>query len=78
MKMTSLLSQNINIVIRPVQYRDLDHIERLSQESFAAQNPSDDLFATQQAQKLRHNFGLFKFLNIPFSQIRLVRCRYSR
>ncbi|AFY58179.1 hypothetical protein Riv7116_5814 [Rivularia sp. PCC 7116] len=63
MKMTSLLSQNINIVIRPVQYRDLDDIERLSQESFAAQKPNEEHFATQQERKLRRNFGLFKFLS---------------
>lgn len=61
--MTSLLSQNINIVIRPVQYRDLDDIERLSQESFAVENPHEEHFATQQVQTLRRNFGLFKFLS---------------
>lgn len=63
MKMTSLLSQNINIVIRPVQYRDLDNIERLYQESFAAENPNEQHFAREQVQKLRHNFGLLKFLS---------------
>ncbi|MEM9922429.1 MAG: GNAT family N-acetyltransferase [Cyanobacteria bacterium P01_D01_bin.50] len=76
MKITSLLSQNINIVIRPVQYRDLDDTERLYQESFAAQNPNEEHFATQPIQKLRHNFGLLKFLSWFPNPLQHSLCAY--
>jgi ribosomal protein S18 acetylase RimI-like enzyme len=56
--MNSLLPRNLNLVIRPVQYRDLDGIERLTQDSFAAVSPQGSFFTMQW---LRHWFGLLKF-----------------
>jgi GNAT superfamily N-acetyltransferase len=37
--MTSELPQNSSVAIRPIQYRDLEVIERLCAESFEAENP---------------------------------------
>ncbi|MEH2272326.1 MAG: GNAT family N-acetyltransferase [Nostoc sp.] len=62
-KMTSLLPRNLNVVIRPVQYRDLDGIERITQESFAALTPKGAGFAISQMQRLRRWYGLLKFLS---------------
>ncbi|MEH1816209.1 MAG: GNAT family N-acetyltransferase [Nostoc sp.] len=62
-KMTSLLPRNISVVIRPVQYRDLDGIERITQESFAALTPQGAGFAISQMQRLRRWYGLLKFLS---------------
>lgn len=62
-KMTSLLPRNLSVVIRPVQYRDLDGIERITQESFAALTPQGAGFAISQMQRLRRWYGLLKFLS---------------
>ncbi|MEH2174901.1 GNAT family N-acetyltransferase [Nostoc sp.] len=62
-KMTSLLPRNLSVVIRPVQYRDLDGIERITQESFAALTPKGAGFAISQMQRLRRWYGLLKFLS---------------
>ncbi|WP_413172356.1 N-acetyltransferase family protein [Anabaena azotica] len=58
--MNSLLPRNLSLVIRPVQYRDLDGIERLTQDSFAAVSVQGSFFTMQW---LRHWFGLLKFLS---------------
>jgi hypothetical protein len=61
--MTSVLPQNQNVVIRPVQYRDLEGIERLSGESCEA----EQIAATdiqKQLQLLRHWYGLLKFFSL--------------
>ncbi|MEH2357564.1 GNAT family N-acetyltransferase [Nostoc sp.] len=62
-KMTSLLPRNLSVIIRPVQYRDLDGIERITQESFAALTPQGAGFAISQMQRLRRWYGLLKFLS---------------
>ncbi|MCW5312420.1 GNAT family N-acetyltransferase [Nostoc sp. KVJ3] len=62
-KMTSLLPRNLSVVIRPVQYRDLDGIERITQESFAALTPQGAGFAISQMLMLRRWYGLLKFLS---------------
>ncbi|MDZ8033766.1 MAG: GNAT family N-acetyltransferase [Nostoc sp. DedQUE08] len=62
-KMTSLLPRNLSVIIRPVQYRDLDGIERITQESFAALTPKGAGFAISQMQRLRRWYGLLKFLS---------------
>ncbi|WP_066380016.1 MULTISPECIES: GNAT family N-acetyltransferase [unclassified Anabaena] len=62
-KMNSLLPQNLSVVIRPAQYRDLDGIERISQDSFAALTPKGANFVNQQMQWLRRWYGLLKFLS---------------
>ncbi|MCF4968848.1 GNAT family N-acetyltransferase [Nostoc sp. CMAA1605] len=61
--MNSLLPQNLSVVIRPVQYRDLDGIERLSQESFAALSPEGANLVNQQMQSLHRWYGLLRFLS---------------
>ncbi|MDJ0797191.1 MAG: GNAT family N-acetyltransferase [Calothrix sp. MO_167.B12] len=61
--MTSLIPQNLSVVIRPVQYRDLDGIERLTQESSAVEAEKQADCATRQVQHLRHWYGILKFLS---------------
>ncbi|MEA5570918.1 GNAT family N-acetyltransferase [Calothrix sp. UHCC 0171] len=63
MKMNSLISQNLSVVIRPAQYRDLDGIERLTNESFAALTPQGESDGMKQMQWLRRWYGLLKFLS---------------
>ncbi|MFM6040532.1 MAG: N-acetyltransferase family protein [Sphaerospermopsis kisseleviana] len=58
--MNSLLPRNLSLVIRPVQYRDLDGIERLTQDSYTDLSPKGSFFTMQW---LRHWFGLLKFLS---------------
>jgi ribosomal protein S18 acetylase RimI-like enzyme len=58
--MNSLLSRNLSVVIRPVQYRDLDGIERLTQDCFTDISPKGNFF---NMQWLRHWFGVLKFLS---------------
>lgn len=62
-KMTSILPRNLSVTIRPAQYRDLDGIERLTQESLSALSPQLALLSMQQMQGLRHWYGLVKFLS---------------
>ncbi|HLP88338.1 MAG TPA: GNAT family N-acetyltransferase [Nostocaceae cyanobacterium] len=61
--MTSILPRNLSVTIRPAQYRDLDGIERLTQESLSALSPQLALLSMQQMQGLRHWYGLVKFLS---------------
>lgn len=58
--MNSLLPRNLSLVIRPVQYRDLDGIERLAQDPSKDFSPKGSFFTIQW---LRHWFGLLKFLS---------------
>jgi ribosomal protein S18 acetylase RimI-like enzyme len=74
--MTSLLPRNLSLVIRPVQYRDLDGIERLTQESFAALSPQGACLATQQMQWLRRWYGLLKFLSWFPNPLQYRFCAY--
>lgn len=72
--MTPLLPQNQNVVIRSVQYRDLEAIERLSCESFEAEKIDTDM--QKHLYMLRYWYGLLKCLSLfphPF-QYRL--CTY--
>jgi len=61
--MTSLLPRNLNVVVRPVQYRDLDGIERLTQDPHTCLSTKTGISATDQMQWLRQWYGLFKFLS---------------
>jgi len=76
MKMTSLLSRNLSVIIRPVQYRDLDGIDRLHQESFAAHTPKGASVATRQMQWLRRWYGLLKFLSWFPNPLKYHFCAY--
>jgi GNAT superfamily N-acetyltransferase len=75
-KMTSLISQNLSVVIRPVQYRDLDGIERLTNESFAALTPKGASDGIKQMQSLRRWYGLLKFLSWFPNPLRYRLCAY--
>ena len=61
--MTSLLPRNLSVVIRPVQHRDLDGIDRLTQESLSHLSPQEASAAMGQMQWLRRWYGLLKFLS---------------
>ncbi|MTJ08812.1 MULTISPECIES: GNAT family N-acetyltransferase [unclassified Anabaena] len=61
--MTSLLPRNLSVVIRPVQHRDLDGIDRLTQESLSHLSPKEVGEAMGQMQWLRRWYGLLKFLS---------------
>ena len=74
--MTSLLPRNLSVVIRPVQYRDLDGIERITQESFAALTPKGAGFAISQMLMLRRWYGLLKFLSWFPNPLQYRLCAY--
>jgi ribosomal protein S18 acetylase RimI-like enzyme len=64
--MTSLLKRNISsVIVRPVQYRDMEGIERLNQESFApvTEDTKGSHNAIGQMQWLRQWYGVLKFLS---------------
>ncbi|MFN6472279.1 MAG: GNAT family N-acetyltransferase [Nostoc sp. SerVER01] len=75
-KMTSLLPRNLSVVIRPLQYRDLDGVERITQESFAALTPKRANFAISQMQRLRRWYGLLKFLSWFPNPLQYRLCAY--
>ncbi|MEH2377807.1 MAG: GNAT family N-acetyltransferase [Nostoc sp.] len=75
-KMTSLLPRNLSVVIRPLQYRDLDGIERITQESFAALTPKGAGFAISQMLMLRRWYGLLKFLSWFPNPLQYRLCAY--
>ena len=75
-KMTSLIPRNLSVVIRPVQHRDLDGVERLTQESFAAQTPNGASFVIRQMQSLRRWYGLLKFLSWFPNPLKYRFCAY--
>jgi ribosomal protein S18 acetylase RimI-like enzyme len=75
-KMTSLLPRNLSVVIRPVQYRDLDGIEQITQDSFAALSPKEADLAINQMQWLRRWYGLLKFLSWFPNPLQYRFCAY--
>ncbi|MBW4569399.1 MAG: GNAT family N-acetyltransferase [Tolypothrix carrinoi HA7290-LM1] len=75
-KMTSLIPRNLSVVIRPVQHRDLDGLERLSQESFAEHTPKQANFAINQMQWLRRWYGFLKFLSLFPNPLKYRLCAY--
>ena len=58
--MNTLLSRNLNVTIRPVQYRDLDDLQRLTEDNCTDIASKGSLFSMQW---LRHWFGVLKFLS---------------
>ncbi len=74
--MTSLLPRNLSVVIRPVQYRDLDGIERITQESFINSAPKWAGFDMRQMQGLRRWYGLLKFLSWFPNPLQYRFCAY--
>ncbi|QLE54237.1 GNAT family N-acetyltransferase [Nostoc sp. TCL26-01] len=75
-KMTSLPSRNLGVVIRPVQHRDLDGIERISQESFAALTPKGASDVANHMQWLHRWYGLLKFLSWFPNPLQYRFCAY--
>ncbi len=75
-KMTSLLPRNLSVVIRPVQYRDLDGIEQITQDSFTALSPKEADLAINQMQWLRRWYGLLKFLSWFPNPLQYRFCAY--
>ncbi|MBD2774355.1 GNAT family N-acetyltransferase [Iningainema tapete] len=76
MKMTSLLKRNESVVIRPVQYRDMEGIERLTKESSTAQTPKGASVAKWQMQSLRHWYGLLRCLSWFPNPLQYRFCAY--
>ncbi|MER3492806.1 MAG: GNAT family N-acetyltransferase [Mastigocladus sp. ERB_26_2] len=76
MKMNSLLQKNLSVVIRPIQYRDLDSIGRLALDSFAAKTRKGADFAMRQMQWLRRWYGLLKFLSWFPNPLQYIFCGY--
>lgn len=68
--MNSGLPQNSKVVIRSVQYRDMEVIERLCSESFEAEDSSTRTEMQKQIHWLRGWYWLLKFFNLfphPFN-----------
>lgn len=74
--MTSVLPQNQSVVIRPVQYRDLEGIERLCAESFEAEKPMASTEIQKQLRLLRSWFRLLKFLSLFPNPFQYRFCAY--
>ena len=64
LKMTSSLPENTKIVIRPVQYRDLEFIKTLAVNSCEAEQSSGLVALVRQLQQVRSRYGLLKFLSL--------------
>jgi ribosomal protein S18 acetylase RimI-like enzyme len=75
-KMTSLLPRNLSVVIRPAQYRDLDGMEQITQESLANLTPKEAELAMNQMQWLRRWYGLLKFLSWFPNPLKYRFCAY--
>lgn len=75
MKMTSLLPQNLRVVIRPIQYRDLDTIERLASTS-ANSDTENEHQNGEPLQWLRRWYGFLKFLSWFPNPLRYRFCAY--
>lgn len=74
--MTSVLPQNSSVVIRPVQYRDIEGIERLCAESFEADKPATGNEIQRQLRLLRGWFGLLKCLSLFPNPFQYRFCAY--
>ncbi|MBE9199328.1 MULTISPECIES: GNAT family N-acetyltransferase [unclassified Nodularia (in: cyanobacteria)] len=75
-KMTSLLPRHLSVVIRPAQYRDLDGIEQITQDSFTSLTPKEAQLAISQMQWLRRWYGLLKFLSWFPNPLKYRFCAY--
>ena len=75
-KMTSLLPRNLSVVIRPAQYRDLDGIEQITQDSLSDLTPKEAEIAINQMQWLRRWYGLLKFLSWFPNPLKYRFCAY--
>lgn len=74
--MTSVLPQNLNVVIRTVQHRDIEGIERLGNESFESDRPITAREIQSQLHLLRRWYGLLKFLSLFPNPLQYRFCLY--
>jgi len=74
--MTSVLPQNLSVVIRPIQNRDLEAIERLAAESFEAENAIAASQMQDQLRRLRRWYGLLKCLSLFPNPFQYHFCAY--
>ena len=73
--MTSVLPQNSSVVIRPVQYRDLEGIERLCAESFE-EEPTVATEIQGHLRLLSRWYGILKCLSILPNPFQYQLCTY--
>lgn len=73
--MTSVLPQNSSVVIRPVQYRDLEGIERLCAESFE-EEPTGVTEIQGHLRLLSRWYGILKCLSILPNPFQYQLCTY--
>jgi len=74
--MTSVLPQNSTVVIRSVQYRDLEVIERLYAESFEAEKPAATTETQRQLRWLRGWYWLLKCFRLFPNPLQYRFCIY--
>lgn len=74
--MTSVLPQNLNVVIRAVQRRDIEGIERLCNESFESDKAIAHPEVQDRLRLLRRWYGLLKFLSLFPSPLQYRFCLY--
>ncbi|WP_250121966.1 GNAT family N-acetyltransferase [Chroococcidiopsis sp. CCMEE 29] len=74
--MTSVLPQNSTVVIRSLQYRDLEAIERLYAESFEAEKPAATTETQRQLRWLRGWYWLLKCLRLFPNPLQYRFCIY--
>lgn len=74
--MTSELPQNSNVAIRPIQYRDIEVIERLCAESFELENPAAKNETQKQLHWLRSWYWLLKFFRVFPNPLQYRFCIY--
>jgi ribosomal protein S18 acetylase RimI-like enzyme len=75
-KMNSLLPRNLSVVIRPAQYRDLDPMEQITQDSLSELTPKQAETVINQMQWLRRWYGLLKFLSWFPNPLKYRFCAY--
>ncbi|QOV21172.1 GNAT family N-acetyltransferase [Anabaenopsis elenkinii CCIBt3563] len=75
-KMNSLLPRNLSVVIRPAQYRDLDPMEQITQDSLSELTPKQAEIVINQMQWLRRWYGLLKFLSWFPNPLKYRFCAY--
>lgn len=61
--MNPVIQSNTNAVIRPVQYRDLEAVERLLTEAFDLDDGNRSTNLSQQLRRIRHWYGPLKLLS---------------
>ncbi|WP_225880325.1 GNAT family N-acetyltransferase [Anabaenopsis elenkinii] len=74
--MNSLLPRNLSVVIRPAQYRDLDPMEQITQDSLSELTPKQAEIVINQMQWLRRWYGLLKFLSWFPNPLKYRFCAY--